>query len=281
MASLEAMAMGAVDFVAKPGGTVSHNLADIRGDLVRKVRAARRAKLGRARRSRRPASLRPSPRPRAPTAAPSRSRRKTVGRGLVVIGVSTGGPTTLQRVLSGLPADLPVPVAVAQHMPASFTSVYAERLDRHSAVRVVEVNSAEPLQPGTVYIAQGDADMVLTRRLGRFVLETVPSEPSHPWHPSVTRLVSSAAELMPAESLLAVQLTGMGDDGAEAMARLRRAGGHTIAESEESAVIYGMPRALVELDGASEVLHHDRIAAAMTHWASGVGSHGRRGRGAR
>jgi two-component system chemotaxis response regulator CheB len=186
--------------------------------------------------------------------------------GLVLIGVSTGGPRTLEDILPLLPAHFPWPVVVAQHMPAAFTGVFARRMNGVCTVEVVEVGGVVPLLPGHAYIGRGDADVVVERRLGRLVANSVRSDDSL-WHPSVNRLVNSAMKVMPPASTVGVLLTGMGNDGAEAMAELRRLGGHTIAESEASAVIFGMPAELIRLGGAEMVLPADTVARQLQAWA--------------
>ena len=127
-----------------------------------------------------------------------------------------------------------------------------------------------PLEPGQIAIAQGDADVLVQRRLGRVTAVTADPDESLLWHPSVERMVRSALEACPPERLVGVQLTGMGYDGAEAMAELHRRGGRTIAESEESAVVFGMPRELIERGGADVVLPRERIAAQLCEWLMGA-----------
>ncbi|MCG5244313.1 CheB methylesterase domain-containing protein, partial [Azospirillum doebereinerae] len=183
--------------------------------------------------------------------------------GIVVVGVSTGGPSTLEDILPLLPADFPWAVVVAQHMPVAFTATLARRLDEISAVRIVEATLPTAVEPGTVYIARGGADVELVRRGGRLVVTPVPPAPDALWHPNANRLMRSALRQLPASRLIGVLLTGMGNDGAETMAELHRQGGRTIAESEESAVVFGMPQALIQLGGAGVVLPSERIAGHM------------------
>jgi len=186
--------------------------------------------------------------------------------GIAVIGISTGGPAALERLLPALPATLPWPVVVAQHMPASFTGVFARRLDKLCALSVQEVTQPVPLAPGSVYIARGDADLLVARRAGILSLVSVPASESHPWHPSVTRLVDSAAEHLPPDRMIGIQMTGMGDDGAEAMARLHKRGMKTIAQDEASSAVFGMPNELIRRGGAGVVLSCEHIAAQLLGW---------------
>jgi len=263
--TLEAMALGAVDFIAKPTGTVSLAIERLRPLLVEKVRGAAQARIRntlrlteRIRHQLRGAKgggHRPQPRRKAkgPRGEP----------GLVLIGTSTGGPVALDMVLPLLPADLPWPVMVAQHMPANFTGSFARRLDRECTLSVVEVSRPMPLEPGTVYIGRGDADLVVARRSKGASAMSVPSQPDYPWHPSVERLVSSALDHYDPAQLIGVMLTGMGRDGTDAMTRLYREGGHTLAEAESTAVVWGMPGELVKNGGAEAVRPIDEIADAI------------------
>jgi two-component system chemotaxis response regulator CheB len=268
LATLEALAMGAVDFVAKPGGTISLSLTEVAEELVSKVRAAARSRLKAA--PARPAiGLSERLRAQRVEAASGFKRQPDPvpgDFGLVLVGVSTGGPRTLEEILPQLPPDLPWPVLVAQHMPASFTATFAARLDSLCALRVKELERMEALEPGTVYIARGGTDMVVAERLGRLVALARPESAKHLWHPSVDALVESALAIVPPARLIGVQLTGMGYDGAEAMARLKRRGGRTIAESEDSAVVFGMPKELIERGGASLVLPAHKVATQIVRW---------------
>lgn len=267
-ATFEALALGAVDYVTKPGGTISLSVDDIALQLIDKVRAASRARVGRGGVVRpQPAAPAARPRPARPTrlAPPEPS---PVGRpeGLLLIGVSTGGPRALEDVLPALPADFPWPVLVAQHMPRNFTDTFARRMDAISALTVRECNATMPLESGHVYIAQGGGDMVVVERLGRLAVQPRGETPGHPWHPSVDVMVDSALAHLPAERMVGVLLTGMGDDGARAMTRLRQRGGRTIAEAESTAVVWGMPRELVERGGASAVLPCGEVARQVLGW---------------
>jgi two-component system chemotaxis response regulator CheB len=273
-ATFEALALGAVDFVAKPGGTISLNVDAIRTQLLQKIDAALRSRTRSGRP--RPASStsiasgrEPASAAVGPAARLSRASGKALGRleGLVIIGVSTGGPRALEDVLPALPADFPCPVLVAQHMPANFTDAFARRMDGLSRIAVRECNDTIPLEPGCAYIGKGGTDMVVAERLGRLVVQPRPENPAHPWHPSVDVLVDSAMRLMPSTRLVGVLLTGMGNDGARAMTEMKKQGGRTIAESAETAVVFGMPQELIELGGASVVLPLQDIARQVVHWS--------------
>lgn len=270
--TIEALELGAVDFIPKPEGAVSLEIENLAPRLVETVRGAAAAQIKptlrlaeriRAKRGLPPAKPRRRSRVATASAADIPAIGNVEGEGLVLVGSSTGGPQALDAVLTPLPAHFPWPVLVAQHMPSSFTGALARRLDKACALNVVEVAGPTPVSAGNVYIAKGDADMVLRRQRSALVVTAAPSTLSFRWHPSVDRLVASAMELVSAERLIGVLMTGMGNDGATTMAELRRRGGHTIAEAEESAVVWGMPGELVKAGGAEVVVPLERIAASL------------------
>ncbi len=265
--TLEAISLGAVDFIAKPKGAVSLEIGAVAPDLVKKVRMAAKAGISRTLRLRDRVKARNSTASRPAFAGSDLSRTKTIAgsadTGLVLVGCSTGGPPALDMLLGDLPADFPWPIVVAQHMPASFTGPLSRRLDKLCALSVLEVTSSAPLAPGHVYIGRGDADVLISRRAGSLRAMAAPSSSAHNWHPSVDRLVESAMRLLPAHSLIGILMTGMGADGAVTMAELKRRGGLTIAESAETAVIWGMPGALVELGGATFVNPLEQIGSSL------------------
>lgn len=268
--TLEAMSLGAVDFFPKPRGAVSIEIEDVAPALVDRVRQASRARISRASRLAERVRMRVGMAESLARAKPRASRRPLAPRplpvggiasadGLVLVGTSTGGPPALDALLGQLPADFPWPILVAQHMPASFTGPLARRLDRLCALAVSEVTAPTPIEAGHVYIGRGDADMLVSRRKGALIAMPAPSSPDHHWHPSVERLVSSAMQQLAPEHIVGVLMTGMGSDGAMAMTELHNSGGRTIAEAAESAVVWGMPGALVAAGGADLVVPLERI----------------------
>ncbi len=259
------MRLGAVDFVAKPEGAISLHIDELRAELVAKVRAAAGARIKSSARLKDrvrhrigadATAIRRAGRARSVQNAPARA----AGEGLVLVGTSTGGPPALEALLTPLPADFPWPIVVAQHMPATFTGALARRLDGLCALTVVEVLRTVQLEPGCVYIAKGDADIVVTRRPSGLAALPVRAEADYPWHPSTDRLVKSAMDHVSPSQIVGVLMTGMGNDGAHAMARLHAEGGRTIAEAEETAVVWGMPGELVAANGADWVLPLPEIA---------------------
>jgi two-component system, chemotaxis family, protein-glutamate methylesterase/glutaminase len=256
-ATLEALRLGAVDFIAKPNGAVSLRINELAPELITKVRAAAQVKLKTSLR------LRERVRHRIGTSARSgRGTKKTAatGDGLVLIGTSTGGPPALEHLLTGLPASFPWPILVAQHMPASFTGQLARRLDNLCQLKISEVSQPVTLQPGFAYIGRGDADLIVSRRGAALVAMAAPAQAGYPWHPSTDRLVRTAMNYFAPSQLVGVLMTGMGNDGAEAMALLNAQGGRVIAEAEETAVVWGMPGELVKLNGADYILPLQEIA---------------------
>lgn len=275
--TLEALQLGAVDYVPKPGGTVSLNIDDVSTELVRKVRGAANAKPSRAAgladrvraQQQRGGITANGTATRAATGAAGTAaggRRRAGLTDLVVIGCSTGGPALLSQLLPELPASLPAPVVVAQHIPASFTAPLARRLDEVCRLRVHEVDRIMPMRPGNVYIGRGNADVVVARRTDGLVVKSVPASADYRWHPSVDRLVGSARRACDPQRLVCVLLTGMGDDGAAEMTEVHRAGGQTIAESEDTAVVWGMPGELYRRGGATVVLPAEDIVEQVVEW---------------
>jgi two-component system chemotaxis response regulator CheB len=264
LATLEALNLGAVDYVLKPSGTLSGSLDAIRGAIVSKVRAAASASLHDVSRKSRSGA---DPEAREPLPLAGASRKREPAQGVVLIGASTGGPRTLERILPALRGDLPWSVLIAQHMPASFTKPFARRLNALCAASVVEVSVPMPLESGTVYIGKGDADMQLVNRGDKASVLAMPANPRYAWHPSVEFLGRSALELFPPEKVLAVMLTGMGQDGADAFTQIRHSGGRTIAQSRESAILFGMPAELIARGGATITLPAEQIAAQINVWA--------------
>lgn len=270
LATFEALNLGAIDFVTKPGGSISLNMQQLQDELRAKVEAAASARLHR----RLPAApavngdgavQRRAGHSRV-TSRPEEHTSPAASLPLVLVGVSTGGPRTLETILPELPAGFPGAVIVAQHMPANFTGPLAARIDRLCALPVTEIAGPTRLEPGTVVIARGGTDIVVSRRGQSLYAIPSPASQRYAWHPSVERLVTSAMQACRPEQLTCVMLTGMGNDGAEAMAQVRESGGRTIAECESTAVVFGMPADLIKRGGASVVLPAPEIADQLSRW---------------
>jgi two-component system, chemotaxis family, protein-glutamate methylesterase/glutaminase len=267
-ATLNALKLGAVDFVPKPTGAVSLSIDEFAPTLKEKIRAAASAKLPPSWRLKERIQFKlggaPALQPKVTTpVAIEPTVEVAQGDGLVLVGASTGGPPALEALLVPLAATFAWPILVAQHMPASFTRSLAKRLDGICSVNVVEVSQPTALQAGCVYIGRGDADIMVSKRASVLVAMSVPIKEDYPWHPSTDRLVRSAMEHIRPAQLIGILMTGMGNDGAMAMAELRSKGGKTIAEAEETAVVWGMPGELVRANGATWILPLPRISQRL------------------
>jgi two-component system chemotaxis response regulator CheB len=249
-ATLDALALGALDFIAKDKKLESSsvgNIFDIQQELQEKVR-----KLAHSPKFKSYRHI-PAAAP-AQAAAPSATAAfRSAGTipshpmaDLIVLGCSTGGPKALQEFLPFLPKNLPVPMLIVQHMPSSFTKPFAERLNGICQLEVKEASNGDVPQPGHIYIAPGGIHMHVRVQLGHYVIELNP-EPAGTLHrPSVDVLFQSAYESCSAQ-LMAIILTGMGNDGAQGMKKLKSKGAYTLSEAESSCVVYGMPKAAFEL----------------------------------
>ncbi len=253
-ATLDALDYGAVDFIPKNLSELSLNIVKIKAMLIEKVKQIARKGLVKRR-------MDASQMPIAPRAeALSTGDRRT---GIVAIGASTGGPRALQDILPRLPKDFPVPVVIAQHMPQTFTGLFAERMNNMSEIAIKEAVSGEPLKAGVVYIAPGGGHMQVVRKRGiEPVLDIVENRDDFIYRPSVDHLMLSVAEAYPGRSL-GVILTGMGADGLRGIRAMKEGGGRVFAQSEETCVVYGMPRVVVEADLADKVLSVDELAGEI------------------
>ncbi|NSW83733.1 MAG: chemotaxis response regulator protein-glutamate methylesterase [Syntrophothermus sp.] len=246
--TFEALELGAFDFVAKPGGTVSSNLETVADELVTKIKAAAglkkrkiTARLSRARRSRGRQVVKKT----GDTASGDMKA--------VAMGISTGGPKMIYEVLPSLPANLNAAVFLVQHMPPNFTSAYVKRLNEHCQLEVVEAEAGMKVRPGVVYVGRGGRHLSLVKNsLGEAVIR-LPSQPPHHFMPSVGVMMEAVLKVFGPRTI-GVLMTGMGDDGADAMVKIRQGGGLTIAESEESAIVFGMPGEAIKRGGAEIVV---------------------------
>ena len=261
--TFECLELGAFDYVGKPDGTVSSDLGSVARELILKLKAA--AGVGTLQRTGRHRREIQSAATRTPTASvPDEFARLKHGTAFkaIAIGISTGGPATIMEVLPQIPADLPGAVFMVQHMPVSFTNAFARRLNDACDLTVVECEAGMEVQPGHCYVARGDAHLTLYRKMTGQVVIRMPTTPKTLFIPSVNVMMESVLAIYGVNTL-GVLMTGIGDDGADQMVRIKQAGGYTIAESEESCVVFGMPREAIERGGASEVRPSWEITRAL------------------
>jgi len=266
-ATLEALSLGASDYVTKPANVGSVALAQqrIREELIPKIKALCHVHADPLALPERPQPAVVPPAPLAGAAVPRPALGVPAsGRvDVVAIGVSTGGPNALAVVLPELPADLPVPVVLVQHMPPMFTRLLAERLDAQSGLTVVEAAGGEALSPGHVYIAPGNYHMVVQRRGTQVVTALNQEPPENSCRPAVDPLFRSVSQVY-GSHVLAVVLTGMGQDGLRGVEHVRAAGGGVIAQDERSSVVWGMPGFVARAGLADRVLPLKDIALEIT-----------------
>ncbi|MFI5104484.1 MAG: chemotaxis response regulator protein-glutamate methylesterase [Terriglobales bacterium] len=253
-ATFKALALGAFDFVAKPHDAASAHMDEIAYDLISKIKAASKAK------RRNGPQVLPMDDARPAKKLLPRSRKDPTK--IVAIGVSTGGPNALQYLLSKLPGDFPGSIVVVQHMPEGFTDLCARRLNECSALEVKEAQSGDLLTAGRVLICPGDRHVKVRRMAlaGTVVLTDEPRINGH--RPSVDVLFRSVAAEFGSRAI-GVLMTGMGDDGAAGMGMIKDAGGMTIAQTEESCVVFGMPKAAIERGFATRVVPLDALADSL------------------
>jgi two-component system chemotaxis response regulator CheB len=263
--------VGALDFISKPTQRISPELRDIELELVQKVRMVARLRVVSLaerlpHKSGRPSGVVatvPSVTALKPTVSADAPLR------LCVIGASTGGPPALQQIAQALPRpiDLPIAIMVGLHMPAKFTHAFAERLGRTSAWPFREAASGDALVPGTALVAPGGAITTLARGTdGVLRVRIEPPQAGDHFMPSIDRLFETAAQAAPGKHLLGVVLTGMGGDGARGVRAIRDAGGRVIAESAETAVIFGMPGEAIRTGAVAEVLPLPQIAQVIARF---------------
>jgi two-component system chemotaxis response regulator CheB len=257
-ATLRALELGAVDFVAKPKIGVADGLRQLGDDITDKVRTAARAHVRR---------LPPAPAaaPVAGSVHPARPGLSSIGRlsteKIIFIGASTGGTEATREVLTQLPPDAPA-VMITQHMPPGFTRSYAARLDGLSRIRVAEAVDGERVLPGHAYIAPGGTHLSVERSGANYIARVRDGEPVNRHKPSVEVLFQSAARVV-GQNALGVMLTGMGADGAKAMKEMRDAGSWNVCQDEATCVVFGMPREAIAHGAAHEVMPLLQIAPAL------------------
>jgi two-component system chemotaxis response regulator CheB len=268
----KALELGALDFVAKPSRTITPELRTIKEELLSKVRLVTQLRMvnlvDRAARTRNAGTMSgmwPVPPPHVPL--PTSRKDGMAPARLVAIGASTGGPPAINRILVALEPTLGAGIVITQHMPAKFTKAFAERLDRTTAWNVREAEPGDAVTAGVVLVAPGSGSLSLRRDLGSVKVDIMPPQPDDRYVPSVDRMLTSAAGAMGAD-VLGIVLTGMGGDGGRGVRALKAAGGRTIAEAPETAVIFGMPQEAIATGAVDDVAPLGNIPDLITRWVN-------------
>ena len=252
--TLEALDLGAVDFIPKNLSDLSVNIVKIKEILIDKIKNI--AKKGIVLKKKKIATKTLE----MPKISQETGHRKT---GIVVIGTSTGGPKALQNIVTRIPEDFPVPILIAQHMPPAFTGPFAERLNSLSKISVKEAENGESVKKGTAYIAPGRGHMgIIRKKVTQTSIIISEDDGSHIYKPSIDVLMLSVVEGFSGQ-VLGVILTGLGNDGSKGMKEIKNKGGRTIAESEESCIVYGMPKAIVDAGIADKIVPLDEVAGEI------------------
>lgn len=248
--TLDALDLGAIDYVPKPGSTYSTNILQLQQELVGKIHSAAGSK---------PQAVKLGFVHREPVKHFSVKDDRITK--VIFIGASTGGPPAIQKILSSLPPNLPAPIVIAQHMPKTFTGAFASRLNTICGIRVKEASDGEQLQNSVAYICPGDHQTKVLRRLDGVCTFSISSNAieKDQFAPCINTLFFSAAKEF-SHNAIGIILTGMGEDGVRGLKNIKLMGGLTIAQDRSSSVVYGMPKAAIEQQAAVRILHLDEIA---------------------
>ncbi len=254
--ALEALALGALDIIQKPGGALS--MPEMASELAAKIKAAAHAKV-------RTSLVAPLVARAKPAAARALGSAALPVKTLIVVGASTGGTQAIQTILTQLPESIP-PILIVQHMPEGFTRAFADRLNGLCPFEVKEAAQGDAVVPNRVLVAPGNRHMQLARQGTRFAVDISDGPKVQRQRPSAEVLFQSAARVAPAMTI-GVILTGMGADGAVGMLEMKKAGARTIAQDEATCVVFGMPKEAIALGGVDQVLPLDRIADTLMRMA--------------
>ena len=258
--TIQALEYGAFDFVAKPSSIFGLKTDEVFAEYTEKVYAAA---MSRKMAEGKKLGFKTAPHFEMPFKAVTKNRSQKAATKLVAIGTSTGGPKALPEVLTRLPADFAAGIVIVQHMPPGFTKSLATRLDQLSVISVKEAEDGELIKEATAYIAPGDRHLKVTEKLGKYYVELDDGPKKGPHKPAVDVLMSSLAKLPPRKAI-GVIMTGMGSDGCEGIAELKKANNtYIIAQDEASCVVYGMPRAVIQKKMADEIVPLNQIAQAI------------------
>jgi two-component system, chemotaxis family, protein-glutamate methylesterase/glutaminase len=248
---LKALDAGAIDFVQKPSALASEKVLDVTDELIEKVKAASTVSMKRVN----------APAPARSVISPPKDRRSDIA--VILIGISTGGPQALKRIIPRLPKNFPVPIAIVLHMPVGYTEMYAQKLDEVSEVEVREAREGDVLRAGVVLIAPAGRHLTFNHVSKQTVVAHLDARPLDMLHrPSVDVMFQSGAEVFRA-GVLGIVMTGMGSDGRDGAAAIKAKGGLIFTEAEESCVVYGMPRAVVEAKLSDKAAPLDEMMDAI------------------
>ncbi len=279
--TFRALELGAIDFVTKPKLDISQGMIHYANEITDKIRAAYAARFRLTRLPPKPSGIAAEPQadPVTGLVSPATAPRPAATQGLgnrfaateklVLIGSSTGGTEAIRVILEQLPKDSPA-IMITQHMPAGFTKSFADRLNQVCNITVKEAEHGERVLPGHAYIAPGDKHLLLGRSGANYICQLSGSDPVNRHRPSVEVLFRSGQEISP-RNIVGVMLTGMGKDGAQAMADMKKAGAYNICQDEASCVVFGMPREAIALGAADEVVPLNQIARKLLDHLSKIG----------
>lgn len=251
-ATIKALELGAIDFIAKPSGKISLDLPDIREYIVSKIKLAAKVSLEKFA----PSRAKVVPKEKREIKAPSLIKK------LVIIGASTGGPKIVIEIMQGIPADLPATFLIVQHMPRGFTASLAERISWESEVKAKEAEDGDVILPGKAYVAAAEHHMVLEKSKGRLMIKLTKDEMVNFVRPSVDVTMLSAVEAF-GDGIIGVILSGMGKDGLEGARKIKENGGFIIAQDEATSIVWGMPKAVYDAGLADKVLPLSKIREAI------------------
>ncbi len=268
--TLRALELGAIDFVSKPLGDLANSLETVSKEIIHKVRTASRANIRAAGHARPASPLSTEEKLSVDSILPKPNKQRTNGAlPLIAIGASTGGTEAIKEVLLGLPEKMPA-IVITQHIPPGFSTAFAKRMNRLSVLTVHEAEDAQPIIPGHVYIAPGSQHLLIVQDKQGYRCKLNDGPPVNRHKPAVDVLFRSVAQTA-GRNATGILLTGMGDDGARSLLEMREAGARTIAQDEESSVVWGMPGAAIKRGAAEQVLALEKIPSALIYLLAGKG----------
>jgi len=261
--TMDALDLGAIDYIPKPG-TMNVGKNENRQEILQKVRSLSLIPKRRLKSRRTNRVQREKPEKQKSQKPQAREGNEKIEK-IILIGSSTGGPGLIEQICASLPLNYKYPVCIVQHMPEQFTQSFASRLDRASKLNVYETSKNMEVLPGNIYIAKGGTHLNFTKKIsGKVIIRQNDEKGDAYFQPSVNEMMLSAAKVFNPSDVVAVLLTGIGDDGAIGMVELKKAGAYTLGESEESATVYGMPKVAFDMGGISEQLDFMKILKKVT-----------------